>query len=515
MEAFLNRPSFDDSGEIFFSSAATSGKIGREVDAERVRRIARGLYTRNLEDALEAVTRRNWSAIAGGLFGGAVLVDRSAFDAAPAEDGSIFLDVGARLRTARTTRLPGLTLSVRPGPGPVEGDAAFMGSMYLSSRPRAFLDNLRPTRATKRRVRPTLTRPELEEALERLLATQGDDALNRLRDGARQIAPALQADEELDGLDELIGTLLGTRETELVSEGGRARKAGTPFDPARVELFGLLQAELLSAAQPVRSGRGDSGSIFSFFEVYFSNFIEGTEFLLEEAEEIVFGGRIPPNRPKDAHDILGTFEVVNDPSRRARSPGTADALLSGLEEWHRVMLKARPEVRPGRFKEKPNRAGSTVFVAPDLVRGTLRRGFEFLRALPAGFPRAVFAMFLVSEVHPFDDGNGRAGRIAMNAELTSAGEQRVIIPTVYCNNYLQGLRALSLSKNPKPLVKVIDFAQRYSRAIPWDSLSGATETLDGTNAFMDATEAEDEGIRLRMPSEIPSEGEADPRPGPD
>jgi Fic family protein len=31
-------------------------------------------------------------------------------------------------------------------------------------------------------------------------------------------------------------------------------------------------------------------------------------------------------------------------------------------------------------------------------------------------------MFLVSEVHPFTDGNGRVGRVLMNAESTAAGE---------------------------------------------------------------------------------------------
>ena len=30
--------------------------------------------------------------------------------------------------------------------------------------------------------------------------------------------------------------------------------------------------------------------------------------------------------------------------------------------------------------------------------------------------RAIYMMFLVSEVHPFDDGNGRMARIMMNAE---------------------------------------------------------------------------------------------------
>lgn len=509
MEGAPKRPSFTDPGEVFFSSAATSRKIGAELDAGRVRRIARGLYSRNLEEALEAVTRRNWSTIAGGLFEGAVIVDRTAFEAAPAEDGSVFLDAGSRLSSDRSTRLPGLTLSVRAGPGPVEGDDPFMGTLHLSSRPRAYLDNLRPTRATKRRVRRTLSRPEIEDSLERLLATQGESALNALRDDARRVAPALGALQELEELDDLIGALLGTREADLRSESAKARRAGIPYDPGRAELFGLLHAELLGAAQPIRPGRNDGGSVFAFFEAYFSNFIEGTEFLLAEAEEIIFEGRIPPTRPKDAHDILGTFQVVNDASSRAQSPRSAGEFISSLQNTHTLLLDGRPEARPGRFKEKPNRAGSTTFVAPELVRGTLERGFEFMRALPAGFPRAVFVTFLVSEVHPFDDGNGRVARIAINGELTAAGEQRVIIPTVYRNNYLQALRALSRSKNPKPLVRVIDFAQRYSAAVPWMSVDEASSVLERTNAFMDATEADDAGVRLQMPSSA-LEGESPP-----
>lgn len=499
MEQAPNRPSLTDPGEIFFSSAATSRKIRAEIDTGRARRIARGLYTRNLDDPLEAVTRRNWATIAGGLFPGAVVVDRTAFEAAPSADGSVFLDAGSRLSSERVRRLPGLTLAVRGGPGPVAGDGRFMDSLFLSSRARAYLDNLRPARASRRRVRRTLTRAELEESLERLLATQGETALNALRDDARDLASPLDAERQLDELSDLIGTLLGTRDADLRSETARARRAGVPYDPRRLELFGLLQGELLGRAQPVRPGELDGSTALAFFEAYFSNFIEGTEFLVSEAREIVFENKIPAARPKDAHDILGTFRVINDPSLRGRVPTSADDLIETLQAVHGIMLGARPEVRPGRFKEKPNRAGGTTFVEPTLVRGTLRRGFEFLKALPPGFPRAVFAGFLVSEVHPFDDGNGRVARLAMNAELTQAGERRVVIPTVFRNNYLQAHRALSRNENPRPLVKAVDFAQQYAAAIPWNSVEAAQDALTRTDAFLDATEAEDAGRRLRLP----------------
>ena len=40
-------------------------------------------------------------------------------------------------------------------------------------------------------------------------------------------------------------------------------------------------------------------------------------------------------------------------------------------------MEARPGTNPGTFKEKLNRAGQAFFVAPELVRGTLGKGFEF------------------------------------------------------------------------------------------------------------------------------------------
>ena len=84
-------------------------------------------------------------------------------------------------------------------------------------------------------------------------------------------------------------------------------------------------------------------------------------------------------------------------------------------------MAGRPEALPGEFKAEENRAGLTVFVAPDLVPGTLAEGFALYRSLESPFERAVYMMFLVSEVHPFADGNGRIARVMMNAEFRCRG----------------------------------------------------------------------------------------------
>ncbi|MGH8025050.1 MAG: Fic family protein, partial [Limisphaerales bacterium] len=173
-----------------------------------------------------------------------------------------------------------------------------------------------------------------------------------------------------------------------------------------------------------------------------------------------------------------------------------------LKERHATFMELRSDKRPGEFKSKPNRAGTTVFVAPDLVVGTLAKGFEMYRGLEAPFHRAVFMMFLISEVHPFFDGNGRAARIMMNAEFVAQDEQRIIIPTVYRDDYLTALKALSQSEKLTPVIRVLDFAQRYTGSIHWEHFDTARSDLQHTNAFRDSTEAEDHGVRLVLPKNI-------------
>ena len=220
----------------------------------------------------------------------------------------------------------------------------------------------------------------------------------------------------------------------------------------------------------------------------------------ENAEEIVFEGLVPEGRFEDAHDVLGTFELVDDPQLRSRVPSGPEDLLDLLRSHHALMLGRRPAVNPGSFKLRPNRAGVTTFVHPELVEGTLIEGYRYYESLPAGLAKAIFMMYLIAEVHPFTDGNGRVGRVLMNAELTAAGEQRVVIPIVYRDNYLQGLRALSRNGDPQPLIRVLDFAQEYAAAIDWSDLKRAERMLGETNAFLTPEVAEERGARLRLPS---------------
>lgn len=487
---FLNEP------EVF--RPTDFGTASRAVRRGDLRRLGRGLYTWNLDEPAEQLLRRRWADVAALYFPGAALVDRSAVEARPAADGSVFLDSGPKPAHPSSVRLPGLTLRPRSGPGPVDGDMQF-GPLWRSGEARTALDNVRPSRA-RGGVARTLATAELEEWLERIASNRGEGDLLRIRDEARKLVPLLSAEDQQRRLDELIAALLGTGDAGLKTERGRARGRRRPFDAARVGLFETLRGALAAHVAPERSEPADPERVFAFFESYFSNFIEGTEFELEEAEEIVFSGVVPEDRPEDAHDILGTFGVVTDPELRTRIPADAGDLAELLQLLNRRILEQRPEKSPGEWKQRANRAGGTSFVAPDLVLGTLAEAWGFYETLPPGFPRAVFAMFAVSEVHPFADGNGRVCRALLNAELSAAGQCRIVIPLCFRADYLGALRAMSRQANPEPLIRMADRAQRWSSLVNWSTLSRATIQLEASNALVPPDEAEEKGLLLRDPA---------------
>src|SRR5579863_10185221 len=94
-----------------------------------------------------------------------------------------------------------------------------------------------------------------------------------------------------------------------------ARQASLPYDQERIRLFTQLADRLRQSApqsRPVTDPRNPRYTYLPFFEAYFSNFIEGTEFELDEAVAVVYDGKQVPGRADDSHDLLGTYQIVSE-----------------------------------------------------------------------------------------------------------------------------------------------------------------------------------------------------------
>ena len=463
-------------------SPAEQRAVQRRVAAGELNRVRAGIATPLPEAEWPALFRREKARVLAALFPGAVVAFRSAFDGL--SGATIYLAAGYR----RVVELPGLKIVLSEGAGPVDGDAKIQGrELYFPSRERMLLDALAPAPRERDPEYPrNVSAQELEDRLISICDSRGEPAFLELRDRVRQVGALLKTPKSrLDSLDRLMGAILGTRPNrKMATSRGAGRARG--YDAPRMDLFHSL-VQILKVRDLPRiadiAGTAPATTHFAFLESYFSNFIEGTEFEVAEARAIALDGKISELRPKDSHDIKGVFDQARNPAWRARAITDIKTFEEILRERHALMMAARPEVLPGEFKAVRNIAGNTTFVEPRLVVGTLREAGLLLHDVDAGLPRALLAMFIVSEIHPFNDGNGRLARLVMNSELSAAGETRIIIPTLYREQYLDCLRELTRASRAEPYLDVMTRIQGWTAAFSYGDLDATIELMKRCNAF--------------------------------
>ena len=306
-----------------------------------------------------------------------------------------------------------------------------------------------------------------------------------MRSGAQRIAVSLDREREYALLDTMMGSILGTRPGHKAkTPTARAMAMGIDYD--RLTLFDLLVKALQETpltALPNSVKTDDAKRNFAFLESYFSNYIEGTKFPIDQAIGIALRGDVAIGRPMGARDLVGVYNHARDAGLRALTMPQTEAVLAAVQEHHLRMMLVRAEIDPGAFKTVPNMAGNHTFVHPDLVRETLCAGVKKLGDVFPGSARALLAMLVFVEVHPFNDGNGRLARLLMNAELTHAGESRIIIPTLYRDEYLDGLRAMTQQRDPTTYIRMMRMAQEWTASFDYSDLQTVIAQMKRCNAF--------------------------------
>jgi len=475
--------------EIIFGSSdsAVSKQISKLEKNGTIRKLAPRIYSSNLNEDTELIIRRNLFSILGHLYPGSVLSHRSAFEFKPTSSGHVFLTY----KYTKKGTLPGITIRLLEGGGHVENDNLLSGELYASQQPRAFLENLQVSRKSGPNSK-TLPLAEIEKRLEEIVRVHGEDGLNKVRDQARSISKKLNMEKEFSKLNRMVSALLTTHPSKILSSPiAAARAFGIPFDPARIELFEILFRALQQQFKYRYEQNTTLASFrnFAFFESYFSNYIEGTVFEVEEAKEIIQSQKPLPTRNEDSHDVLGIYQIVSNHKEMEIVPENSDQFIEILKYRHQVILRSRVDKNPGTLKNQNNFAGQTSFVDASLVKGTLLKSFDYYQALDHPFSRAIYQMFVVSEIHPFLDGNGRIARVMMNAELVCGGQSKIIIPTVYRDDYLGALRKLTRQRDTDTYIRMLSRAHEFSDTIVGEGLDEMQVIFENSNAFKDHTEA--------------------------
>lgn len=162
--------------------------------------------------------------------------------------------------------------------------------------------------------------------------------------------------------------------------------------------------------------------------VYNSNAIENSTLTLKDTEDILLRDSI-----KKDHDIREIYEaknlakitvtLLNNPDQ----PVTVNLML----DFHKILLSDINDEWAGRFRSGNEwvRIGAHVGANPDFVE-------QLVVELVAGYSKQDKPYFLdkiawfhaeFETIHPFNDGNGRLGRVLVNQQLMALGLPPVII----------------------------------------------------------------------------------------
>lgn len=201
---------------------------------------------------------------------------------------------------------------------------------------------------------------------------------------------------------------------------------------------------------------------------YNSNAIEGNKYTLGETEVAIMHGLTAKAKPlKDYLDIEGHQEAVHYLSGIVRQQEVLTE--AAIRKLHELLLvkpyevdaetpdgkPTRKLIQPGRYKTEPNhvrtRTGEIHYYASPLETPALMQDLvAWYRSELNGamHPIELAAAFhhRFTAIHPFDDGNGRLGRILMNLILMQRGYPPAVIQVSNRDEYLLALQAADNGK---------------------------------------------------------------------
>ena len=235
---------------------------------------------------------------------------------------------------------------------------------------------------------------------------------------------------------------------------------------------------------------------------YHSNAIEGNQLTLGETRAFLMEGLTASGKPlKDHLDIKGHNELIDFLQLYIQQK--QELTEADIREMHKILLREpyETEVRTedgrrqkkvvelGVYKTTPNAVETSTgevrrYALPDDVAPLMAKLVKWHREEsskqelhPLMQASVLHHQFL--SIHPFDDGNGRLGRILMNLILMRHGFPPLIIKNDQRNEYVAALRQADAGVNT-PLIDflagcLLDSMRLYLRGAKGESIEDADD----------------------------------------
>ena len=193
--------------------------------------------------------------------------------------------------------------------------------------------------------------------------------------------------------------------------------------------------------------------------VYNSNAIENSTLTLKETEEILLemevSRKVSLREVFEAKNLARVMEYISTKSKE-------DLFIETILLFHHMLIGNIDESIAGRLRKKGEyvRIGTFIATAPEHIERILEEALiEYSSDQISYFLDKISSFHLKFETtHPFNDGNGRIGRVLINYQLYKIGFPPVIIRDKEKQTYYRAFKEYQDHKRTKLMDKILFLA---------------------------------------------------------
>jgi len=215
--------------------------------------------------------------------------------------------------------------------------------------------------------------------------------------------------------------------------------------------------------------RFDRSGVYAYTQrllAYNSNKIEGSTLTEEQTASLFDNGTLPKSddyyRAKDVEEMNGHFLMFNKMLDTLDEPLTQELIKKFHYELKSGVFEDRANgYTIGDYKQRPNMIGMYQTVRPENVE-------QEMYLLMDWYDNQVVNISVLAEfharyesIHPFQDGNGRTGRLILFRECLKNGIVPVVIEDANRNKYLESLKEYREEKSRNKLITLFEKEQRF------------------------------------------------------